>query len=87
VRLFRLPRQDGGDDKRHGVPGHREAEASQDGVRLLRLWRGGRVDSQGEQGGLLSDSVSLLSALHLSKLLTAIRVCYVNLEISGPDCP
>jgi hypothetical protein len=57
----------GGDHQCHGVPGHREAEASQDGLRLLRVRRRGRVDAAGEQGGLLQDLVSSLSlSLYLS---------------------
>ena len=55
----RRQRHHGGDHQRHGVPGHREAEASQDGLRLLRLRRRGRVDAQGEPGGLLQDPVSI----------------------------
>ena len=47
----------GGDHQCHGVPGHRQAEAPQDGVRLLRVGRRGRVDAAGEQGGLLQDPV------------------------------
>jgi hypothetical protein len=57
----------GGDHQCHGVPGHRQAEASEDGLRLLRVRRRGRVDAAGEQGGLLQDLVSSLSlTLHIS---------------------
>lgn len=52
-------REDGGDHQCHGVPGHREAEASEDDLRLLCIWGRGRVDSPGEQGGLRQDPVSI----------------------------
>ena len=74
----------GGDHQRHGVPGHREAEASQDGLRLLRLRRRGRVDAQGEPGGLLQDPVSLLESIRISWILPrTITMCRETLILQS----